>query len=83
MSPLLFAVISVGLEQFLPVSTHPTHPTPLPQVPLAGDPNGPLVGLAFKLEEGRFGQLTYLRIYEGTLRRGEFIINCSTGKKVK
>ncbi|CAI5957329.1 unnamed protein product [Closterium sp. NIES-64] len=53
------------------------------KVPLAGDPNGPLVGLAFKLEEGRFGQLTYLRIYEGTLRRGEFIINCSTGKKVK
>ncbi|KAK0581113.1 hypothetical protein LWI29_010148 [Acer saccharum] len=53
------------------------------KVMLPGNPNGPLVALAFKLEEGRFGQLTYLRIYEGVIRKGEFIINVNTGKKIK
>ncbi|URE45560.1 hypothetical protein MUK42_32924 [Musa troglodytarum] len=50
---------------------------------LPGTPSGPLVALAFKLEEGRFGQLTYLRIYEGVIRKGDFIINVNTGKKIK
>ncbi|XP_030535453.1 elongation factor G-2, mitochondrial [Rhodamnia argentea] len=53
------------------------------KVTLTGTPDGPLVALAFKLEEGRFGQLTYLRIYEGVIRKGDFIINVNTGKKVK
>ncbi|KAL1328870.1 hypothetical protein AAHE18_12G000100 [Arachis hypogaea] len=53
------------------------------KVELTGSLDGPLVALAFKLEEGRFGQLTYLRIYEGVIRKGEFIINVNTGKKIK
>lgn len=53
------------------------------KVSLSGSPDGPLVALAFKLEEGRFGQLTYLRIYEGVIRKGEMIVNANTGKKVK
>ncbi|XLS80253.1 hypothetical protein HN51_046084, partial [Arachis hypogaea] len=52
-------------------------------VELTGSLDGPLVALAFKLEEGRFGQLTYLRIYEGVIRKGEFVINLNTGKKIK
>lgn len=44
---------------------------------------GPLVALAFKLEEGRFGQLTYLRIYSGMLRKGDTIVNLSSEKKIK
>ncbi|KAI3918721.1 hypothetical protein MKX01_042041 [Papaver californicum] len=53
------------------------------KVLLSGTPAGPLVALAFKLEEGRFGQLTYLRIYEGIIRKGDFILNVNTGKKIK
>jgi elongation factor G len=53
------------------------------KVDLVTDPSKPLVALAFKLEDGRFGQLTYMRIYQGTIKKGAFIINSSNQKKVK
>ncbi|XP_041666957.1 elongation factor G, mitochondrial [Cheilinus undulatus] len=47
------------------------------------DSEKPYVGLAFKLEAGRFGQLTYVRVYQGCLKKGEYIYNTRTSKKVR
>ena len=43
----------------------------------------PFVGLAFKLEESNFGQLTYIRVYQGSLRRAANVFNARTNKRVK
>ena len=50
---------------------------------LSCDPGKPIVALAFKLEDGPYGQLTYIRVYQGDLSRGVTIINARSGKKVK
>ena len=50
---------------------------------VSGKDDDPLLALAFKLEETPFGQLTYMRIYQGTLKKGNFITNVNDGKKVK
>ncbi|KAK4634245.1 Elongation factor G, mitochondrial [Fulvia fulva] len=53
------------------------------QVKLVSYNSLPFVGLAFKLEESNFGQLTYIRVYQGSLRKGQNVYNARTGQKVK
>ncbi|KAI0283969.1 P-loop containing nucleoside triphosphate hydrolase protein [Russula aff. rugulosa BPL654] len=43
----------------------------------------PLVALAFQLEDGRFGQLTYMHVYQGSLRKSQFIFHTRSGKRIK
>jgi elongation factor G len=53
------------------------------EVSLETDPEMPVVALAFKLEVTPYGQLTYLRIYQGTIGKGDNLIITRTQKKLK
>ena len=52
-------------------------------VNLSSDFDKPTVALGFKLEDGQYGQLTYIRVYQGSLKKGDTIINSRDGRKVK
>jgi elongation factor G len=49
--------------------------------PLEPDPSKPAVGMAFKIVEDPFGQLTFMRIYQGTIAKGETYFNQRTDQK--
>ncbi len=52
-------------------------------VDLKASPSEPLVAMAFKITDETFGQLTYTRIYQGTLKKGMTIVNSRTGKNIR
>ncbi|MDR2617573.1 MAG: elongation factor G [Treponema sp.] len=53
------------------------------RVELSADEKSPVVALGFKLEDGQYGQLTYVRIYQGALKKGDELINTRARKKFK
>ena len=79
--PLLNAVVD-----YLP---NPTEVDPQPEVDLEGHETGefatvdadkPLRALAFKIMDDRYGALTFTRIYSGTIKKGDSVLNTFTGK---
>jgi elongation factor G len=52
-------------------------------VTLVSDPSLPTVCLAFKLEVTPYGQLTYIRIYQGSVGKGDDLVITRTRKKIK
>ncbi len=78
---ILDAVVS-----YLP---NPVEVKPQPEIDLEGnetgeyatvDPGKPLRALAFKIMDDRYGALTFTRIYSGTLKKGDNVVNTFTGK---
>jgi elongation factor G len=53
------------------------------EVILSSDPEAPAVALAFKLEDGQYGQLTYIRVYQGSIKKGMEIVNVRSRSKIR
>ena len=81
--------VQLVLDAVVDYLPSPTEVKPQPEVDLEGnetgelayvDPEKPLRALAFKIMDDRFGALTFTRIYSGTLKKGDTILNTATGK---
>ncbi|GHU23109.1 elongation factor G 2 [Spirochaetia bacterium] len=53
------------------------------EVELVSDSSKATIALGFKLEDGQYGQLTYVRIYQGTIKKGDELYNTRSRKKFK
>ncbi len=53
------------------------------EIPLVADASRPAVALAFKLDDGPYGQLTYIRVYQGEIRRGDELTNVRNRRRFK
>jgi elongation factor G len=81
--------VQLVLDAVVDYLPSPTEVKPQPEVDLEGnetgeyaivDPEKPFRALAFKIMDDRFGALTFTRIYSGTLKKGDTILNTATGK---
>ncbi|WP_146516316.1 elongation factor G [Rubripirellula amarantea] len=50
------------------------------RIPLTPDPKDKFVGMAFKITDDQFGQLSFMRVYQGTIEKGGTYVNQRTGK---
>ena len=82
--------VQLVLDAVVDYLPNPTEVKPQPEVDLAGvetgefaivDSNKPLRSLAFKIMDDRYGALTFVRIYTGSIKKGQNILNTYTGKE--
>jgi len=82
--------VQLVLDAVVDYLPNPTEVKPQPEVDLAGDETGefaivdsskPLRSLAFKIMDDRYGALTFVRIYTGSIKKGQNILNTYTGKE--
>jgi elongation factor G len=81
--------IQLVLDAVVDYLPSPTEVDPQPITDEEGEPTGRVAtvdanesfkALAFKIMDDRFGALTFVRIYSGTLKKGDTIMNAATGK---
>ncbi|TWU00404.1 Elongation factor G [Botrimarina colliarenosi] len=75
-----------GITRYLPSPTEVTNYGNDPaeegkKIRLEPDPNKPLVSMGFKITDDEYGQLTYTRIYQGAIEKGNSYFNQRTGRK--
>ena len=81
-------VLLDGVARYLPDPTEVTNialdlDNGEQEVVLKADPAEKTVALGFKLEDGQYGQLTYVRIYQGDIKKGTELFNTRSHKKFK
>ncbi len=79
--PLLDAVVRYLPSPLARQIKAKAHDDPTRSVPLEADPAKPFVGMAFKIVEDPYGQLTFFRIYQGQITKGEMYFNQRTSQK--
>ncbi len=81
--------VQLVLDAVVDYLPSPTEVEPQPEVDLEGnetggkaivDPSKPLRALAFKIMDDRYGALTFVRIYSGSIAKGDTVLNTFTGK---
>jgi elongation factor G len=68
-SPVDVPGIAVALDEGIDETLHPDRRR------IKADPKAPFAGLAFKIINDKYGTLTFVRVYAGTLKSGDMVMN--------
>ncbi|MBM2614640.1 elongation factor G [Actinoplanes sp. LDG1-06] len=75
------AVVVLGGAAYRNVGVEPLLDAVVDYLPApGGDPSAPLTALAFKVQTGRQGRLTFVRVYDGVLVKGGTVWDAAEGR---